>query len=229
MFSDSPRPDDASLWVKILDQVEDYSFGELFRVIRTTLQYRRFDGQMSDPVTRINFERGDSVGVLLYDPQDDAVILVRQFRYPVYAGLAPNEREGDGAKQAWLLEIVAGVVDEGRTVKEVANKELLEEAGYEVRGELQPIGTIYPSPGGTSERIHLFLGEVDRHQRVGEGGGVAAEGEDTQIVVLPFREAVEMVARGEICDAKTIIALQHLALLKAGNADMKASSQHRGG
>ena len=229
MFSDPPRPDDTSPWMKILDQVEDYRFGERFRVIRATLQYRRFDGRMSEPVTRINFERGDAVGVLLYDPQDDAVILVRQFRYPVYAGLAPNEREGDGAKQAWLLEIVAGVVDEGRTVKEVANKELLEEAGYEVRGELQPIGTIYPSPGGTSERIHLFLGEVDRHQRVGEGGGVAAEGEDTQIVVLPFREAVEMVARGEICDAKTIIALQHLALLKAGNADMKASSQHRGG
>ena len=217
MLSDPPRPDDTSPWVKILDQVEDYQFGDQFRIIRATLQYRRFDGQMSDPVTRINFERGDAVGVLLYDPQDDAVILVRQFRYPVYAGLAPNEREGDGAKQAWLLEIVAGVVDEGRTVKEVANKELLEEAGYEVKGDLQPITTIYPSPGGTSERIHLFLGEVDCHRRTGKGGGIAAEGEDTQIVVLPLREAMDMVARGEIRDAKTIIALQHLALLKAGN------------
>ncbi|MBC8263543.1 MAG: NUDIX domain-containing protein [Anaerolineales bacterium] len=217
MFSDLPRPDDASLWVNILDQVEDYSFGELFRVIRATLQYRRFDGRMSDPVTRINFERGDSVGVLLHDPQDDAVILVRQFRYPVYARLAPHEREGDGAKRAWLLEIVAGVVDEGRTVKEVANKELLEEAGYEVKGELQLIATFYPSPGGASERVHLFLGEVDHRQRIGKGGGVVAEGEDTQVVVLPFREAMDMVARGEIGDAKTIIALQHLALVKCRN------------
>ena len=217
MLSDPPRLDDASPWVRILDQVEDYSFGELFRVIRATLQYRRFDGRMSDPVTRINFERGDSVGVLLYNPHDDAVILVRQFRYPVYAGLAPNEREGDGAKQAWLLEIVAGVVDEGRTVKEVANKELLEEAGYEVKGDLQPITTIYPSPGGTSERVHLFLGEVDHRRRTGKGGGVVAEGEDTQVVVLPFREAMDMIARGEICDAKTIIALQHLVLLKIEN------------
>jgi ADP-ribose pyrophosphatase len=203
--------------VKILDQVEDYRFGELFRVIRATLRYRRFDGQMSDPVTRINFERGDAVGVLLYDPQDDAVILVRQFRYPVYASLDPHEREGDGAKRAWLLEIVAGVVEEGQTVKEVAHRELLEEAGYQVRGELQPIATIYPSPGGSSEHIHLFLGEVDRRQRIGKGGGIAAEGEDTQVVVLPFREALDMVTRGEICDAKTIIALQHLALLKAGD------------
>ena len=217
MLSDPPRPDDTSPWVKILDQVEDYQFGDQFRIIRATLQYRRFDGQMSDPVTRINFERGDSVGVLLYDPQDDAVILVRQFRYPVYAGLAPNEREGDGAKQAWLLEIVAGVVDEGRTVKEVANKELLEEAGYEVKGDLQPITTIYPSPGGTSERVHLFLGEVDHRRRTGKGGGVVAEGEDTQVVVLPFGKAMNMVADGGIRDAKTIIALQHLALLKAGD------------
>jgi ADP-ribose pyrophosphatase len=202
--------------VNILDQVEDYRFSDQFRVIRARLQYRRFDGRMSDPVTRINFERGDSVGVLLYDPQDDAVILVRQFRYPVYASLDPDEREGDGAKRAWLLEIVAGVVDEDQTVKEVANKELLEEAGYKVKGELQPIATIYPSPGGTSERIHLFLGEVDHRQRISKGGGVAAEGEDTQIVVLPFREAMDMVARGGIRDAKTIIALQHLALLKVG-------------
>ena len=218
MFSDSPRPDDASLWVKILDQVEDYSFGELFRVIRATLQYRRFDGRMSDPVTRINFERGDSVGVLLYNPHDDAVILVRQFRYPVYAGLAPNEREGDDVKRAWLLEIVAGVVDKDQTIKEVAHRELLEEAGYEVRGELQPIITIYPSPGGTSERVHLFLGEVDHRRRTGKGGGVVAEGEDTQVVVLPFREAMDMIASGEICDAKTIIALEYLALLRAGSS-----------
>jgi nudix-type nucleoside diphosphatase (YffH/AdpP family) len=218
MSSETSQPDDGSLWVKILDLAEDYSFGKLFRIIRATLQYRRFDGRMSDPVIRINFERGDSVGVLLYDPQDDAVILVRQFRYPIYASLDPDERGEDGAKQAWSLEIVAGVQDVGRTVKDVAHKELLEEAGYAVKGDLQLITTIYPSPGGTSERIHLFLGEVDQRQRTGKGGGIAAEGEDTQIVVLPFHEAMDMVARGEIGDAKTIIALQHLALLKYGKA-----------
>ena len=92
--------------------------------------------------------------------------------------------------------------------------ELLEEAGYEVEDDLQYITTFYPSPGGTSERAHLFLGEVDHDQRIGKGGGVVAEGEDTQVVVLPFREAMDMIERGEICDAKTIIALQHLALLK---------------
>ena len=209
------RPAQPTVWVKILDLTEDYHFARLFRIVRARLQFRRFDGEMSDPITRINFERGDSVGVLLHDPQNNEVILVRQFRYPVYASLDPEERQGDGAQQAWILETVAGVQDEGRTVKDVARKELLEEAGYTVRGELQPITTIYPSPGGTSERIHLFLGEVDARRRVGKGGGVAAEGEDTQIVVLPLQKAMDMVARGEINDAKTIVALQYLALRQA--------------
>jgi ADP-ribose pyrophosphatase len=210
------RPDEASPWVKIIRTEEKYRFQDLFRLVEAEFQFRQFDGRMSEPETRVNFERGDSVGVLLYDPGDDAIVLVRQFRYPVYASLDPAARAGDGARRAWLLEIVAGVHDPGRSVKGVARKELLEEAGYQVKGELQPITTLYPSPGGSSERIHLFLGEVDHRQRVGAGGGVPAEGEDIQIVVLPFSQAMDLVARGEINDAKTIIALQHLALRKAG-------------
>jgi ADP-ribose pyrophosphatase len=136
----------------MLDLAEDYSFGKLFRVMRARLRYRLFDGRMSDPITRINLDRGDSVGVLLYDPQDDAVVLVRQFRYPVYASLDPEKRAGDDARQAWLLEIVAGVKDADRTVKEVAHKELLEEAGYEVEGDLRPITTIIPRGHGNDNQ-----------------------------------------------------------------------------
>ena len=201
-------------WVDVVDLVEDYARGA-FRVIRAVLRYRRFDGQISDNVARINFERGDSVGVLLYDPKEDNVVLVRQFRYPVYASLEPVEREGDDARQAWLLEIAAGVMEEGLTIEQVARKELLEETGYEVDGGLRPITTVYLSPGGSSERIHLFLCEVGRHQRTAKGGGLAAEGENVQVVALPLAEAMDMVARGEICDAKTVIALQYLCLLKA--------------
>jgi ADP-ribose pyrophosphatase len=218
MSSIASRPDDSGAWVKILNLSEDYAFGKIFRVIRATLQHRLFDGQMSAPITRLNFERGDSVGVLLHDPQDDTVVLVRQFRYPVYASLAPEERDGDNAKQAWLLEIVAGVKDAGLSVKEVAHKELLEEAGYQIKGDFQLITTVYPSPGGSSERITLFLVRVESHERVGKGGGVIAEGEDIQIESFPFQEAMDMVAHGEIRDAKTILALQHLALLKAREA-----------
>jgi 8-oxo-dGTP pyrophosphatase MutT (NUDIX family) len=78
---------------------------------------------------------------------------------------------------------------------------------------------MYPSPGGSSERITLFLVHIDVHERIGRGGGVVAEGEDIQVEALPFQEAMNMIARGEIRDAKTILALQHLALLKAKNAN----------
>ena len=111
-----------------------------------------------------------------------------------------------------MLEIVAGVHDEGLAVRKVARKELLEEAGYRIEGELEPISSIYASPGGTSERIHLFLGQVKADSPTGSGGGVASEGEDTQVLVLPLMEAMEMVAKGEITDAKTVVALQYLAL-----------------
>lgn len=206
-FGDSDAP-----LVEILDTQEEYSFHGLFKVVRTRLRFRQFDGQLSDPITRITFERGDSAGVLLYDPDDDVVVLVRQFRYPIYAAL---DREQEGYRtpeQAWTLEIVAGTQEPGREIHDVAHAELLEEAGYVLRGELQPITTIFPSPGGTSERIHLFLGEIDYSKRAGPGGGITASGEDTQIVVLPVDDALKMVNSGEIRDAKTIIALQHLAL-----------------
>ncbi len=200
--------------VNILKTFEDYRFGRLFKIIRAELQHRLFDGRMSEPVTRINFERGDSVAVLLYDEQRDSVILVRQFRYPVYASLSSEERQAD-ASRAWLLEIVAGVRDKGVNAQEVAHKELLEEAGYKVHGELERISTIYASPGGTSERITIFLGHVDFERPAAAGGGVVAEGEDIQVVVLPLEKAMQMIETGEIRDAKTIVALQHLVLRKS--------------
>ena len=201
--------------VKILDLVEDYSFGNMFRVNRATLRYRRFDGHMSEEITRINFERGASAGVLLYDPNEDVVLLTRQFRYPVYASIDPEKVKEGEAKQAWLLEVMAGIIDPGLSAVEIASKELLEEAGYVVQKGYRPITTIYPSPGGSSERIHLFLGLVDHKDRLSTGGGLPSEGEDIQVESIPFQEAMKMIARGEISDAKTIIALQHLALLKS--------------
>lgn len=216
MVSSSAQPEVRAPRVEILESSVDYAFRDRFRVVRARLQYRRFDGTMSRPITRISFERGDSVGVLLYDTREDMVILVRQFRYPVYAGLNHGRSPDDAAQEAWLLEVVAGIQEEGETVRDIAHRELLEEAGYRTEGELEHIATFYASPGGTSERIHLYLGYVNGQSRSGAGGGLIAEGEDTQVVVLPLAEAMAQVSRGEIQDAKTIVALQHLALLKAG-------------
>jgi ADP-ribose pyrophosphatase len=209
-----------SAWVKILDLEEDYSYGSMFRVIRARLQHRRFDGHMSEEITRINFERGDSVGVLLYDPDEDVVLLTRQFRYPVYSSIYSEIDTEGGVKPAWLLEVVAGSIDPGYSVEEMASKEVLDEAGYVVvEGGLRPIATFYPSPGWSSERVHLFLGLVDHKDRLDVGGGLPSEGEDIQVEIVPFQEAIMMVERGEVSDAKTIIALQHLAILKSRGAE----------
>ncbi len=203
--------------MEIDERTVDYAFAGRFRIVRATYRFRRFDGTMNDPVTRISYERGDSVGVLLYDPAAEAVVLVRQFRYPVYEGLGEAAR-GAAARAAWILEIVAGEVDEGESVADVAHRELLEEAGYHIAGELEPVAAPYMSPGGTSERIHICLGRVDHTAAAAAGGGVAAEGEDIQVVTLPLAEALAAIADGRITDAKTIIALQHLALRRVGLA-----------
>lgn len=202
--------------VEVRAQSTEYAFKSLFSIRRALLRHRRYDGTMSREMTRVYFERGDSVGVVLYDPDADAVVLVRQFRYPAYAALSEKERQGEGAARAWLWEVVAGVQDAGLSPEEVARKELLEEAGYTLRGELRHLTTFYLSPGGTSERLHLFLAEVTAGDRTAAGGGAVGEGEDIEVQIIPLDQALAMVASGEIDNATAIIALQHLALRRAG-------------
>jgi ADP-ribose pyrophosphatase len=176
---------------------------------------------MSEPITRVSIERADSVGVLLYNPDEDIVVLTRQFRYPIYASIEPEIANEEGATRAWLLEIVAGIIEPGHGVAEAASREVLEEVGYVVQGSLRPIGTIYPSPGWASERVHLFVGLVDHKDRLNSGGGLPCEGEDIRVESLSFQEAMMMIARGEVTDAKTIIALQHLASLKSRGVEFE--------
>ena len=185
--------------VRVLEQSREYD--GFFKIDRAVLQYEKFNGEMSEEVTRLDFNRGNTVAVLLYDEDKDSVILVKQFRYSAYVNDGPG----------WILEIVAGIIDEGRDAVSVARAELMEEAGYEV-DDLEFISRFYVSPGGTSERIDLYLGLT--HRRIDSGGGKPDEGEDTQVVEMPFDEAMKMAESGEICDAKTIIALQWLKLRK---------------
>ncbi len=185
--------------VEIINESREYD--GFFKIDKAVLRHERFDGTMSEEMTRLNFERGDAVAVLLYDQDEQAVILIEQFRYPAYVKGGPG----------WILEIVAGMQDKGRGAITVAHTELLEEVGYKV-GKLEPIATFYTSPGGSSERIHLYLGRVTPRARIAAGGGAAGEHEDIRAIKVPLKEALTMIEGGQICDAKTIIALQWLAL-----------------
>jgi nudix-type nucleoside diphosphatase (YffH/AdpP family) len=197
--------------VVILEEVEDYRYRR-FSIWRARLQYRRSDGKLSQPATRVNFERGSAAAVLLHDREEDLVLLVRQFRYPVYTTLPTAARQDAGAEPAWLLEIIAGVIEDGQGPADVARREAEEETGYQINGDLQLIAEVFASPGASSERLTIFLGQADSHHPEGRGGGLAVEGEDTEIVWVPRAVALDWLAHGEIHDAKTVIALQYLAL-----------------
>lgn len=183
--------------VNIISEKRDYD--DFFKIDKVVLQYEKFNGKMSPEITRLNFNRGDAVAVLLYDKEKDSVILIKQFRYPAYVNNGPG----------WILEVVAGMIDNGRDAVTVARSELMEEAGYEV-DDLRFLCQFYVSPGGTSERIYLYL--ADCHHKVNSGGGKESEDEDIQVIEIPLKQALMMIKTGEICDAKTIIALQWLQL-----------------
>ncbi|MGB9594728.1 MAG: NUDIX domain-containing protein [Candidatus Poribacteria bacterium] len=181
--------------VKIINESREYD--GFFKIDKAVIQYEKFNGEMSPEITRLNFNRGNSVGVLLYNKDKDSIILVKQFRYPAYVNNGPG----------WLLELVAGMIDKGRDAISVARSELMEEAGYEV-DDLKYLCQFYVSPGGSSEKVYLYI--ADCHRKIGQGGGKESENEDIQVLEIPLTKAIEMIRNGEICDAKTIIAIQWL-------------------
>ncbi len=175
-------------------------FDDFFKIDEAILQFEKFDGTMSPELRRLNFNRGNSVGILVYNLTRNSVIFTKQFRYPVFAS-APA--------QAWVLEIIAGMIDNEQHPEKSAIREIAEETGYQV-AEVTFISQFFVSPGGTSEKIHLFFASVRDDDAKFAGGGLEEEGEDIQIVQIPIREVMKMLKNGQFQDAKTIIALQWL-------------------
>jgi ADP-ribose pyrophosphatase len=177
-------------------------YSGFFRMEKYCLQHTLYAGGWSAAINRELFIRGSCVAVLLYDPERDKVVLIEQFR--TGAILQPD--------RAWLVEIVAGAIEEGETAIEVAYRESIEEAGCEIQ-ELIVINEFYTTPGGASERITLFCGKIDSTQ-VGGIHGLDHEDEDIWVRSVDFDEAYRMVESNEIESAIPIIAIQWLALNK---------------
>jgi len=171
-----------------------------FRMEKYRLKHTMFGGGWSAEITRELFMRGSCVAVLLYDPDTDKVVLIEQFR--TGAILNPD--------RAWLVEIVAGAIEEGESAEEVAYRESLEEAGCEIQ-QLMVINEFYTTPGAFSEWITLFCGKVDS-THVGGIHGLDHEDEDILVRTVDFDEAYLMLQNGEIESAIPIIAIQWLAL-----------------
>ncbi len=180
----------------------DSLYQGFFELQKFTLQHRLFAGGWSDELQRELFVRGQAVAVLPYDPETGELALIEQFRIG-----AIDENES-----AWLLELVAGMVEVGETPEVVALRECQEEIGVEPY-QLIPMFNYLVSPGGTNERIHLYLGLTNVEQAAGLHG-VQAGGEDIRVTRLSLAMARAAMVAGRINNAATIMALQWLLLNK---------------
>lgn len=175
-------------------------FDGFLKIDAVTHTHERFDGADSPPLTRLVVERGDSAAALVHDVERDEVVLVEQFRIATRA-------HGSG----WLAELAAGAIDRGEAPEAAMRRELREELGYRVR-RLARIGVFYLSPGGSSERIHLFCARVRPEMLVDpDASGLAREEEDIRALRLPRARFLRLAREGALRDAKTMIAAQWLA------------------
>ena len=187
--------------IKDVEILENSSCYQGFLSIdRLRLRHRLYQGGWSAPFTREVLRRNPGVGVLLYDPELDKVLMVEQFR----AGCLDN------GKGPWVLELVAGIVDAGESPEEVAIREVREETGIGT-DRLIPVCDYYNSPGGSSERNTVYCAGFDARE-AGGVFGLKEEHEDIRTVVLDRAAALEAVSAGCINNAMSIIALQWLSL-----------------
>ena len=203
----------------VVVEAKEVAYQGFFRMEKLTIRHKRFNGEWMGPFTRELFERGQAVCVLLFDPEKDAVVLLEQFR----VGALADDRS------PWLIELVAGMVEEGETPEDVALRESEEEAGT-VPTKLIPVCDYWVSPGGTSEKVAIYCGLIDSE---GMGGlhGLDDEHEDIRAFVVPFDDAYRAVEDGTINNAATIMALQwlkinHASVVISDSADNGADQEN---
>ena len=166
---------------------------------KVAFAWRRADGQWQQTVREV-YDRGNGCAILLFDLARRTIVLTRQFRMPAY-------RNG---YRDLLIEAAAGLLDEADPQARIIS-EAKEETGYRPKN-VRKVCECFTSPGAVTEKLTLFVGEYDAASRTGKGGGLADEGEDIEVLELPFDDAIAMMDDGRICDAKTIILLQYAQL-----------------
>ncbi len=164
---------------------------------KITFEYQRKNGvwQMQ---SREAYDRGNGATILLYNPLQRTVILTRQFRVPTYV---------NGNPDGMLIEACAGLLDEDHP-EEAIRRETEEETGYRVQN-IRKIFEAYMSPGSVTEKVYFFVAEYSPESQLNAGGGLDSDGEDIEVLELPFETALHMIETGEICDGKTILLLQY--------------------
>jgi nudix-type nucleoside diphosphatase (YffH/AdpP family) len=170
-----------------------------FRLSNVTYEQERHDGKCQSEEREV-YESASGAAALLYNRARGTVLLTRQFRIGAHLS----------GHHGFLLEAAAGMLDDADPAERV-RAEILEETGYRI-DEVEKVLELFASPGTMTERVHYFLAEYDGSQHAEAGGGKEEEGEDIEVVEMAFKDALDKVASGEICDAKTVILLQYLQL-----------------
>jgi nudix-type nucleoside diphosphatase (YffH/AdpP family) len=198
----SRRPEGGNDRVRILK--EEVLSDDWGRLTKYTITWKRRDGRREEQLRQV-YDRGDGAAILPYDPKRGTVLLVRQFRIPVYLNQRPG-RDRDGM----LIEACAGLLD-ANDPETAIRKEAEEELGYRL-ADIRLVFDAYMSPGSVSEHLALFVARYSPADRISAGGGDESEGEDIEILEPTLDEALAMVARGDIGDGKTIMLIQYLKL-----------------
>lgn len=174
-------------------------FKGFFKMAQYRFRHRLFKGGWSEPIERELFERGHAAAMLPYDPIRDEVVIVEQIRVGALEQASP-----------WQFEVVAGIIDTDESAEEVVRREAMEEAGVEV-GQMEFVTSYYPSAGGCSERLDVFVGEVDS-SKAGGIHGLEYEDEDIKVTTMSREQAYDLVKQGVIENGASIILLQWLEL-----------------
>ncbi|MEH2591685.1 NUDIX domain-containing protein [Bradyrhizobium sp. AZCC 1721] len=170
-----------------------------YRLEEVEFDYRRGNGEWQT-MKREVFDRGHAATLLAYNVASRTVVLTRQFRLPPY-------RAGH---DDLMIEAAAGMLDD-ETPENRIRAETEEEIGYRLH-DVRKVFEAFMSPGSVTEKLHFFVAEYEAAMRVGDGGGLADEGEDIEVLELPIDQALAMISDGRIVDAKTIMLLQYAAL-----------------
>ncbi|KIO51281.1 NUDIX domain-containing protein [Flavobacterium hibernum] len=164
---------------------------------KVTFSYQKENEKIQTHVREV-YDRGNGAGILLYNTTKKTVILTRQFRLPTFL---------NGNKTGMMIEVCAGLLDQDHPEQAII-RETEEETGYRL-SKVQKVVETYMSPGAVTEILYLFVGEYDESMKVSEGGGLASEQENIEVLEYTFDQAYAMIESGEITDAKTILLLQH--------------------
>lgn len=164
---------------------------------KISFEIKHKDGSVSVQ-DREAYDRGNGAVILLYNKQQQTVLLIRQFRLPTFI---------NGNENGYLIECCAGLLDKDNA-EDCIKKETEEETGFRVN-TVQKVFEAYMSPGSVTELVHFFIAEYSNEMKIHEGGGLKEENEFIEVLELPFQKAMDMIRDGEIKDGKTIMLLQY--------------------